>query len=249
MMCQRIGRSPISTIGLGREAVSSDSRVPRPPARMTTFTTRQLPPGDAGWTFAGSVAASSAFGRIAARRSASRRQLDGPRRRTTSEMRPIQVHRSGTPEEQILAIGRPVDPDQLVRREIKGSIRHDGAGPERRPEVFPPGQLRGIGSHMFGPDRVGADPFVAGVNGRRVVPERNRRLTFPISGRIVGEGIRGDDQRGRDEPRECAEREGVTPTETEAAARIGAVQTAATEGSRRRGPSGRGSGRTGRRAG
>src|ERR1035437_2493105 len=42
MMCHRIGRSPISTMGLGLEAVSSDSRVPRPPARMTTFTTRPL---------------------------------------------------------------------------------------------------------------------------------------------------------------------------------------------------------------
>src|SRR3990172_11820372 len=38
-MCHRIGRPPISTMGLGREAVSSDRRVPSPPARMTTFTT------------------------------------------------------------------------------------------------------------------------------------------------------------------------------------------------------------------
>src|SRR4026209_2854323 len=38
MMCLRIGRSPISTIGLGRDAVSSDRRVPSPPARITTFT-------------------------------------------------------------------------------------------------------------------------------------------------------------------------------------------------------------------
>jgi hypothetical protein len=30
-------------MGLGLEAVSSDRRVPRPPARMTTFTTRPLP--------------------------------------------------------------------------------------------------------------------------------------------------------------------------------------------------------------
>src|SRR6185503_12099876 len=37
MMCQRIGRPPISTIGLGRSSVSSVSRVPCPPARMTTF--------------------------------------------------------------------------------------------------------------------------------------------------------------------------------------------------------------------
>src|SRR5262245_47773727 len=35
MMCQRIGMPPISTIGLGRTAVSSPSRVPRPPARIT----------------------------------------------------------------------------------------------------------------------------------------------------------------------------------------------------------------------
>src|SRR4051812_10371634 len=37
MMCQRTGRLPISTIGLGRTSVSSESRVPRPPARIRTF--------------------------------------------------------------------------------------------------------------------------------------------------------------------------------------------------------------------
>src|SRR5438874_12795209 len=37
MTCHRIGRSPISTIGLGLCAVSSDMRVPYPPARITTF--------------------------------------------------------------------------------------------------------------------------------------------------------------------------------------------------------------------
>src|SRR5262245_33911211 len=37
MMCQRIGLSPISTIGFGRTVVSSDSRVPNPPARMTAL--------------------------------------------------------------------------------------------------------------------------------------------------------------------------------------------------------------------
>src|SRR6202035_2767937 len=36
-MCHRIGRPPISTIGLGRETVSSLSRVPSPPANMTAF--------------------------------------------------------------------------------------------------------------------------------------------------------------------------------------------------------------------
>jgi len=36
-MCQRMGRPPISTIGLGRMPVSSLSRVPRPPARITAF--------------------------------------------------------------------------------------------------------------------------------------------------------------------------------------------------------------------
>ena len=39
MMCQRIGLPPISTIGFGRTDVSSASRVPRPPARITAFTT------------------------------------------------------------------------------------------------------------------------------------------------------------------------------------------------------------------
>ena len=36
-MCQRIGRPPISTIGLGRNSVSSRRRVPNPPARITAF--------------------------------------------------------------------------------------------------------------------------------------------------------------------------------------------------------------------
>src|SRR6185295_4381846 len=36
MMCQRIGCGPISTIGFGRYSVSSRSRVPWPPQRMTT---------------------------------------------------------------------------------------------------------------------------------------------------------------------------------------------------------------------
>src|SRR4051794_26269766 len=37
MMCHRIGLPPISTIGFGRADVSSASREPRPPARITTF--------------------------------------------------------------------------------------------------------------------------------------------------------------------------------------------------------------------
>src|ERR1041385_6430450 len=42
MTCHRIGYSPISTIGFGRTCVSSDSRVPKPPARMTAFISRFL---------------------------------------------------------------------------------------------------------------------------------------------------------------------------------------------------------------
>ena len=38
MMCQRIGLPPMSTIGFGRNSVSSRIRVPCPPQRMTTFT-------------------------------------------------------------------------------------------------------------------------------------------------------------------------------------------------------------------
>src|SRR5262245_24125503 len=38
MMCQRIGLPPISTRGFGRTTVSSAMRVPRPPAKITTFT-------------------------------------------------------------------------------------------------------------------------------------------------------------------------------------------------------------------
>src|SRR3972149_12240252 len=37
MMCQRIGRPPISTIGFGLRVVSSESRLPSPPARITAF--------------------------------------------------------------------------------------------------------------------------------------------------------------------------------------------------------------------
>src|SRR5436189_6179619 len=37
MMCHRMGRPPISTIGFGLISVSSESRVPSPPARMTAF--------------------------------------------------------------------------------------------------------------------------------------------------------------------------------------------------------------------
>ncbi len=44
--CQRIGRPPISTSGLGSVCVCSRSRVPRPPQRMTTggLPTRGLSP-------------------------------------------------------------------------------------------------------------------------------------------------------------------------------------------------------------
>src|ERR1051326_8225917 len=37
MMCHRIGRPPISTIGFGRNSVSSRKRVPAPPHSTTTF--------------------------------------------------------------------------------------------------------------------------------------------------------------------------------------------------------------------
>jgi hypothetical protein len=36
-MCQRIGFPPISTIGFGFITVSSERRVPNPPAKITTF--------------------------------------------------------------------------------------------------------------------------------------------------------------------------------------------------------------------
>ena len=37
MMCQRTGFPPISIIGLGFKLVSSESRVPSPPAKITAF--------------------------------------------------------------------------------------------------------------------------------------------------------------------------------------------------------------------
>ena len=50
MMCQRIGWSPISIIGLGFKWLSSEIRVPYPPARMTTF--MKTPPKPViDWTF------------------------------------------------------------------------------------------------------------------------------------------------------------------------------------------------------
>src|ERR1700734_124842 len=39
-MCHKIGIPPISTIGFGRTTVSSESRVPTPPAKITTFIAR-----------------------------------------------------------------------------------------------------------------------------------------------------------------------------------------------------------------
>src|SRR5271163_3868878 len=42
MMCHSIGLPPISTMGLGRTVVSSLSREPRPPARITAFTACRL---------------------------------------------------------------------------------------------------------------------------------------------------------------------------------------------------------------
>src|SRR5688572_5442696 len=37
MMCHKMGLPPTSTIGFGRSVVSSDRRVPSPPARITAF--------------------------------------------------------------------------------------------------------------------------------------------------------------------------------------------------------------------
>src|SRR5580693_6685463 len=37
MMCHRIGQLPMVTMGLGMRSVSSDKRVPKPPARMSAF--------------------------------------------------------------------------------------------------------------------------------------------------------------------------------------------------------------------
>src|SRR5580692_6046614 len=58
-MCQRIGRPPISTIGFGRSVVSSESRVPSPPARITAFIQTlpflRCPSSYAGPPFANSV--------------------------------------------------------------------------------------------------------------------------------------------------------------------------------------------------
>jgi hypothetical protein len=42
MICQRIGFSPISTMGLGLNMLSSEIRVPNPPASITTFTSYRL---------------------------------------------------------------------------------------------------------------------------------------------------------------------------------------------------------------
>src|SRR5688572_14744899 len=49
MMCQRIGRPPISTIGLGLISVSSWIRLPSPPARIATFMTADALPSRRGF--------------------------------------------------------------------------------------------------------------------------------------------------------------------------------------------------------
>src|SRR5216684_1311656 len=49
-MCHRMGRPPISTIGLGRRCVSSLIRVPSPPARITPFIDA-LPPSEQRFVF------------------------------------------------------------------------------------------------------------------------------------------------------------------------------------------------------
>src|SRR6266498_3789744 len=43
MMCQRMGKPPISTMGLGRCDVSSLSRLPSPPAKITAFIDHPCP--------------------------------------------------------------------------------------------------------------------------------------------------------------------------------------------------------------
>src|SRR2546427_377392 len=48
MMCQMIGWPPISTMGFGLVSVSSERRVPSPPARMTTFMRPDMLPAGPG---------------------------------------------------------------------------------------------------------------------------------------------------------------------------------------------------------
>src|SRR5262249_42255461 len=48
MTCHRSGRPPTSTIGFGRNSVSSRMRVPRPPHRRTTFTSPLVAEGFMG---------------------------------------------------------------------------------------------------------------------------------------------------------------------------------------------------------
>src|SRR5262249_17102039 len=42
MMCQRIGRPPMSIIGFGTRRVSSPMRTPNPPQKITTFIRKEL---------------------------------------------------------------------------------------------------------------------------------------------------------------------------------------------------------------
>ena len=56
MMCQRIGRPPISTIGFGRISVSSVSRVPIPPANVHRMR-GELPPDEGAAAYAEELAA------------------------------------------------------------------------------------------------------------------------------------------------------------------------------------------------
>src|SRR3954464_6582468 len=49
MTCHRSGFAPISIIGFGFDSVSSLSRVPRPPARITAFTWAERRVGMRSW--------------------------------------------------------------------------------------------------------------------------------------------------------------------------------------------------------
>ncbi len=202
MMCHRIGRSPMLTIGLGRDAVSSESRVPRPPARITTFTSRQpprcllAPPGAPVYA---------------------RHRPEPPAELTASAApgtrlgRTVQVERLAGTHQEVLPVGGRVLPDEDEAGLVERAVRDHGAGAERRPQVVVPRQPVVMRTCCLRAGRVHADPLVAGVNGLRRVAQRHGGLARPPAGRVVGERIRGDGQGDRDEPREGRVRECYAP--------------------------------------
>src|SRR5215212_3887927 len=116
MMCHRIGRPPISTIGFGFEIVSSESRLPTPPARMATFMLRPRPaPLQLGRQAGPDHAAAEQL--PSSRRENDARILEGgsPEGRGGRPQAPLRQRRLARGHEQLAADGGSREPPELLR--------------------------------------------------------------------------------------------------------------------------------------